>query len=68
MAHVGRLFELESLDLSDTQITDAGFRQLDPLRKLTVLDLTNTHIGDASSEVLGARVDLRESLRSAAPP
>ena len=43
---VSRLSQLQSLDLSGTQVTDAGLAQLGSLSKLRILNLSNTNVTD----------------------
>ena len=46
------LARIDSLELADTQITDAGLKDLVKLQKLNFLVLTNTQITDAGLEEL----------------
>jgi hypothetical protein len=41
-----------ALDLSDTQVTDAGLKELKELKNLRSLDLFNTRVTDAGAAVL----------------
>jgi len=48
LAHVGRLRRLEELELSTSEVTDAGLRHLMGLTTLKKLDLKNTDVTDAA--------------------
>ncbi len=47
IAHVGRLTQLESLDLDGTSVSDAGLARLEGLTDLVVLSLCGTHVTDS---------------------
>ena len=54
MEHVGRLRYMESLDLYDTDVTDAGLEKIEGLRRLRHLWIRKTPIGDAGLKHLEA--------------
>ncbi|MHC4401521.1 MAG: hypothetical protein ACYTG0_17755 [Planctomycetota bacterium] len=58
LAHLGGLKSLKSLDLRDTQITDAGLEYLKTLTNLKWLDLCDTQVTDAGLEYLKALTNL----------
>ena len=57
---IGRLTRLEELDLSGSDLTDAGVRSLAGLTRLETLDLSRTHITDAGLKSVADLPRLRE--------
>ena len=62
MAHLGGLDQLRTLDLSYTQITDAGLEHLKTLSQLRDLNLAVTHVTDAGLDRLAGMKQLRTFL------
>jgi len=56
---LGRLKSMESLDLSQTAVTDAGLRSLVELPRLQILSLAGTQISDPGLDSLGRLKGLR---------
>ena len=54
------MFELETLNLSGTEVTDAGMRHLKSLKRLTKLDLSSTKVTTAGARSLESLENLSE--------
>ena len=59
LEHLKGLTQLHTLDLCDTQVTDAGLEHLKGLRQLQWLDLERTQVTDAWLECLNGLRQLR---------
>ena len=59
LAHVGHLGRLESLNIADTAVTDAGMAHLEGLTGLGDLNLWNTRVGDDGLAHLKGLTNLR---------
>ena len=62
MDHLRALAQLKDLNLSRTQITDAGLERLGAFKQLRYLDLTETAISDVGVECLKGLTELETVL------
>jgi hypothetical protein len=60
MTTIGRLVNLESLDLNYTAVGDAGVAKLSPLSKLTDLSLDSVELTDAGVATVAALRGLKQ--------